>query len=115
MAKWYDKKLPRWLDDTETVASVADATIGGWVAPRLAIEVWNKKQPPKDFNDRLKRVVISHLAAGLINEAVFGKMKSLHDSDPRSCNMHLMNGATIHVDVFWELIREYRKKDRAGR
>ena len=109
-----DKHLPPWLDETETYRSGGEALVGGALAPHGMKLGYDKLfGRPKTFNGKMGRTLGSKLLASLLAEALLGNKKALHDNDPRSGNIHVMNMATILPELIkdaWDQHHEDKKR-----
>jgi hypothetical protein len=117
MTSILDKKLPKPLDQTETYRSAGEAFLGGAVAPHGMKLGYDKLfGRPKTFNGKMGRTLGAKLLTSALAEIALGKKKAIHDSDPKSGNIHIMNMATILPEILkdvWDQRKEDKKREEA--
>ncbi len=101
---WYDKTLPKPLDQSETYRSASGAIGMGAGLPAAMHYYWNKKRPNDDEQIQLKRTLGTHGAALLLS-LLLQRGKSRHDQDAAYTNSCIANAACLPIHALYALWR----------
>lgn len=110
LGAWYDKKLPTWIDGSETYRSGGEAMFIGMVAPTIISEAWQHKYPTSSRQKQIGRVFTAHVAVLTFTALLFMGDKALHDGDARLQNPIAVAGVSVPLNIIWSCVRPMPKK-----
>ena len=110
---WYDKPLPKPLDQSESYRSASGALGMGVGVPAALHAYWNKKRPSGDEQVQLKRTLATK-GISLLLSLMLQRGKARHDQDPAYLNSCMANAASIPLDYLYFMWRAKRKERQDG-